>query len=79
MRTRAGSRPVACSMVLLGYLLVAPPVLLFGPLAGLLLLGTARHFPGVALAHRDAGWSAMWLDQARRARGPVYSRRARFC
>jgi predicted membrane protein DUF2232 len=50
-------------LALAGYLLLAPPVFVFGPLAGLLLLsrpGTAREWlwllAGVA-------WSALWLQQ----------------
>jgi hypothetical protein len=49
--------------VLAGYLLVAPPVLLFGPLAGLLLLsrpGTIREWLWVLGA---VAWTALWLNQ----------------
>ncbi len=50
-------------LALAGYLLLAPPVLLFGPLVGLLLLSrptTAREWLWVI----GAGiWSALWLQQ----------------
>jgi hypothetical protein len=49
---------------LAGYLLMAPPVLLFGPLAGLLLLsrpGTTREWVWLAGA---ALWSIIWLQQS---------------
>ncbi|MGZ8398894.1 MAG: DUF2232 domain-containing protein [Gemmatimonadales bacterium] len=50
-------------MALAGYLLLAPPVLLFGPLAGLLLLSrpsTLREWLWIA----GAGiWCAVWLNQ----------------
>jgi uncharacterized protein YybS (DUF2232 family) len=51
-------------LVLVGYLLLAPPVLLFGPLAGLLLLArphTAREWLWLLAT---ASWSALWLHQA---------------
>jgi hypothetical protein len=50
-------------LALAGYLLLAPPVLLFGPLAGLLLLsrpGTWREWLWVVGA---ATWCAVWLNQ----------------
>jgi hypothetical protein len=50
-------------LALAGYLLVAPPVLLLGPLAGLLLLsrpGTAREWVCVIVA---GTWSLLWLNQ----------------
>jgi hypothetical protein len=50
-------------VVLVGYLLLAPPVLFFGPLAGLLLLsrpGSAREWLWLLGA---AAWTALWLDQ----------------
>jgi hypothetical protein len=50
-------------LLLGGFLLLAPPVLLFGPLAGLLLLsrpGTAREWLWLLAA---GAWSAMWLTQ----------------
>ena len=49
--------------MLVGYLLLAPPVLLFGPLAGLLLLsrpGSAREWLWIFGA---AAWTALWLNQ----------------
>ncbi len=48
----------------MGYLLLAPPVLFFGPLAGLLLLsrpGTLREWLWLLGA---AVWTAIWLNQA---------------
>ncbi|MDQ3224228.1 MAG: YybS family protein [Gemmatimonadota bacterium] len=50
-------------LALAGYLLLAPPVLLFGPLAGLLLLsrpGTTREWVWLIIA---GTWSALWLNQ----------------
>lgn len=50
-------------LALAGYLLLAPPVFVFGPLAGLLLLsrpGTAREWVWLAAA---TIWSALWLQQ----------------
>ena len=50
-------------LALAGYLLLAPPVLLFGPLAGLLLLcrpSTLREWLWLAGA---GTWSAVWLNQ----------------
>jgi hypothetical protein len=51
-------------LVLAGYLLVAPPVLLFGPLAGLLLLsrpGTTREWLWLLGA---TAWTAIWLNDS---------------
>jgi hypothetical protein len=51
-------------LLLLGYLLFAPPVLLFGPLAGLLLLArphTAREWLWLVVS---VAASATWLNQA---------------
>lgn len=51
-------------LALAGYLLLAPPVLVFGPLATLLILarpGTVREWLWLA---GTLGWSAMWLNQA---------------
>ncbi|HEU5304507.1 MAG TPA: DUF2232 domain-containing protein [Gemmatimonadales bacterium] len=50
-------------LALAGYLLLAPPVLLFGPLAGLLLLsrpGTVREWLWLLGA---AAWTTLWLNQ----------------
>jgi hypothetical protein len=50
-------------LALAGYLLLAPPVLLFGPLAGLLLLSrptTAREWLWLL---GTGGWTALWLNQ----------------
>jgi hypothetical protein len=50
-------------LALAGFLLLAPPVLLFGPLAGLLLLsrpGTPREWVWLLVA---GTWSALWLNQ----------------
>ena len=50
-------------LVLVGYLLFAPPVLLFGPLAGLLLLtrpATVREWLWLAAT---GTWTALWLNQ----------------
>jgi hypothetical protein len=49
--------------LLIGYLLFAPPVLLFGPLAGLLLLSrpaTLREWLWLAVT---AVWTVLWLNQ----------------
>jgi hypothetical protein len=51
-------------LLLLGYLLVAPPVLLFGPLAGLLLLARPHSFREWLWLIGTLGGSAIWLDQA---------------
>jgi hypothetical protein len=51
-------------LVLVGYLLLAPAVLLFGPLAGLLLLsrpGSAREWLWLLGA---TVWTVLWLNQA---------------
>ena len=51
-------------LALAGYLLLAPPALLLGPLAGLLLLsrpGTRREWVWLLIA---LSWSALWLNQA---------------
>jgi len=53
-----GWRPV---LLFAGYLLVAPPMFVFGPLVGLLLLsrpGTAREWTWLAIG---VAWSAVWL------------------
>jgi hypothetical protein len=50
-------------MVLLGYLLVAPPVLLFGPLAGLLLLARPHSFREWLWLIGTLGGSAIWLNE----------------
>jgi hypothetical protein len=50
--------------VLVGYLIFAPPVLLIGPLAGLLLLtrpATVREWLCFAMS---AAWTVLWLNQA---------------
>jgi hypothetical protein len=57
---RVGWGPV---LVLAAYLLMAPPVLLFGPLTGLLLLSrprTTREWVWLVVAGL---WSALWLNQ----------------
>jgi hypothetical protein len=51
-------------MVLLGYLLVAPPVLLFGPLAGLLLLARPHSFREWLWLIGTLGGSAIWLNES---------------
>lgn len=59
-QSRAGWGAV---LALAGYLLVAPPVLLFGPLVGLLLLSrpsTAREWVWIIGA---GAWSGIWLTQ----------------
>lgn len=43
---------------------MAPPVLLFGPLAGLLLLSRPRRVREWLWLLATATWSALWLDQA---------------
>jgi predicted membrane protein DUF2232 len=50
--------------LLLGFLLVAPPVLIFGPLAGLLLLARPRTPREWLWLIVSAVVSALWLDQA---------------
>jgi hypothetical protein len=50
--------------LLVGYLLFAPPVLLFGPLAGLLLLTRPTTLREWIWLLATGTWSAMWLDQA---------------
>jgi hypothetical protein len=50
-------------LVLVGYLIFAPPVLLFGPLAGLLLLtrpGSLREWLWLVVA---TAWTLLWLNQ----------------
>ncbi len=50
-------------LALAGYLLLAPPVFVFGPLAGLLLLsrpGTVREWLWLLAG---GAWSALWLQQ----------------
>jgi predicted membrane protein DUF2232 len=50
-------------LALVGYLLLAPPVLLFGPLAGLLLLSrpsTAREWLWLL---GTVAWTVLWLNQ----------------
>jgi hypothetical protein len=57
------SRRWGPGLVLVGYLLFAPPVLLFGPLAGLLLLtrpATVREWLWLA---GTGTWTALWLNQ----------------
>jgi uncharacterized protein YybS (DUF2232 family) len=47
-----------------GYLLLAPPVLVFGPLAGLLLLSGPRTLREWFWLLATGTWSGLWLDQA---------------
>jgi hypothetical protein len=49
---------------LLGYLLFAPPVLLFGPLAGLLLLSWPQTLREWLWFLATATWSLLWLNQS---------------
>ena len=51
-------------VVLIGYLLIAPPVLLFGPLAGLLLLSRPRSLREWLWLLATGTWSALWVYQA---------------
>jgi Predicted membrane protein (DUF2232) len=51
-------------LLLLGFLLVAPPVLLFGPLAGLLLLARPRALREWLWVLVSLAGSALWLTQA---------------
>lgn len=51
-------------LLLIGYLLFAPPVLLFGPLAGLLLLARPRTSREWLVLLASGTWSALWLHQA---------------
>jgi len=51
-------------LVLIGYLLVAPPVLVFGPLAGLLLLSRPRSLREWLWLLATGIWSALWVYQA---------------
>jgi hypothetical protein len=51
-------------LLFVGYLLVAPPMFVFGPLVGLLLLSrpaTLREWVWVAAA---TGWSLLWLSES---------------
>ena len=50
-------------LVLVAYLLLAPPVLLFGPLAGLLLLSRPRSAREWLWVVGAAAWTALWLNQ----------------
>ncbi|HET7470637.1 MAG TPA: hypothetical protein VFJ81_13225, partial [Gemmatimonadales bacterium] len=50
-------------LALAGFLLLAPPVFVFGPLAGLLLVsrpGTVREWLWLLAG---GAWSALWLQQ----------------
>src|SRR4051794_7615133 len=65
LRRLTSRRPAGWGQVLAlaGYLLLAPPVFVFGPLAGLLLVsrpGTMREWAWLVGA---AAWSAIWLQQ----------------
>jgi hypothetical protein len=51
-------------LLLLGFLLIAPPVLLFGPLAGLLLLARPRTLREWLWLLVSLAGSALWLNQA---------------
>ena len=51
-------------LLLVGYLLFAPPVLLFGPLAGLLLLARPNTLREWLWLLATGAWSALWLNQA---------------
>jgi hypothetical protein len=51
-------------LLLAGYLLFAPPVLLFGPLAGLLLLARPRTVREWLWLLGTGAWSVLWLNQA---------------
>jgi Predicted membrane protein (DUF2232) len=50
-------------LLLLAYLLLAPPVLLFGPLAGLLLLSRPRSVREWLWLLATGAWSFLWLNQ----------------
>jgi hypothetical protein len=50
-------------LVLVAYLLLAPPVLLFGPLAGLLLLSRPSSGREWLWLFGLAAWTALWLNQ----------------
>jgi hypothetical protein len=50
-------------LLLAGYLLVAPPVLLFGPLVGLLLLSRPASWREWLWLAGAALWTAVWLNQ----------------
>jgi hypothetical protein len=49
--------------VLIGYLLLAPPVLLFGPLAGLLLLTRPASLREWVFLIATGVWTVLWLNQ----------------
>jgi hypothetical protein len=49
--------------VLVAYLLFAPPVLLFGPLAGLLLLSRPTSFREWLWLIISGAWTVLWLNQ----------------
>jgi hypothetical protein len=57
------SRGWGAVLVLVGYLLLAPPVLLFGPLAGLLLLSRPATVREWLWLLGSATLSAIWLNQ----------------
>ena len=50
-------------LALAGYLLLAPPVFVFGPLAGLLLLSRPATVREWAWLLAGAAWSALWLQE----------------
>ena len=50
-------------LALVGYLLLAPPVLLFGPLAGLLLLSRPSTLREWLWLFGAGIWCALWLNQ----------------
>jgi len=50
-------------LALAGYLLLAPPVFVFGPLAGLLLISRPRTMREWLWLLGAAAWSALWLHQ----------------
>ena len=51
-------------VVLVGYLMLAPPVLVFGPLAGLLLLAGPRTMREWLWLLATGTWSVLWLNQS---------------
>jgi len=50
-------------LLLVGYLLLAPPVLLFGPLAGLLLLARPHTLREWVWLFATGAWTVLWLNQ----------------
>jgi hypothetical protein len=61
---RTGSGGWFSIILLMGYLLLAPPVLLLGPLAGLLLLARPQTMREWLWLFATGAWTSLWLNQA---------------